>query len=211
MHGKCKLSTQEACKRIRKLNIVAHCHGGYVALKLEEKMQAAMKKLGYSDEDRKQIQSQMLVVAHAPACALGLSQSQFVSFKSVYDSGTPLKSNFFDTYIESRKREERKRFAAEENKDETKIKENRWFDFKPCFFTKKQGNLFMIKQKYKWIDGEGPFMVNSDEHNNVQYHDATQTKEGKMLAWFSKNILQNGIKNSLQQDRQHIPLPPLDS
>lgn len=91
-----------------------------------------------------------------------------------------------------------------------KIKENRWFDFEPCFFNKKQGNLFMIKQKYKWVDEDGPFMINSDEHNNVQYKDATQTKEGRLLGWFSKNILQNGIKNALQQDSEHIALPPLE-
>ena len=39
INGKGKLSTEEACKRIRKLNIVAFCHGAHVALKLEEKMQ----------------------------------------------------------------------------------------------------------------------------------------------------------------------------
>lgn len=61
LNGKEKLSVEEACKRIRKLNIVAHCHGAYVALKLEEKMQAKMNELGYSNEERKQIQSQMLV------------------------------------------------------------------------------------------------------------------------------------------------------
>ena len=37
LNGKEKLSVEEACKRIRKLNIVTHCHGAYVALKLEEK------------------------------------------------------------------------------------------------------------------------------------------------------------------------------
>lgn len=55
LNGKEKLSVEEACKRIRKLNIVTHCHGAYVALKLEEKMQAKMNELGYSNEERKQI------------------------------------------------------------------------------------------------------------------------------------------------------------
>ena len=53
LNGKGKLSVDEACKRIRKLNIVAHCHGAYTTLKLEEKMQAVMKELGYSEQDRK--------------------------------------------------------------------------------------------------------------------------------------------------------------
>lgn len=52
----------------------------------------------------------------------------------------------------------------------------------------------MIKQKYEWIEGEGPFMINSDEHNNVQYKDKSQTKEGRMMAYFAKTILENGIK-----------------
>ena len=209
--GKGKLSTEEACRRIRKLNIVAHCHGGYTALKLEEKMQEAMELIGYSNDERKKIQSQLLVVAYAPACALGVSKSQFVSFKSVYDSNTPLKNNFFDRYIEHRKAEERRRFVAEEDKNIDKIKQNRWFDLKPCFFSGKQGNLFLIKQKYEWIEGEGPFMINQDEHDNVQYKDKSQTKEGKMMAYFAKTILENGIKNSMQQDSSLVPLPPIES
>ncbi len=209
-NGKGKLSVEEACKRIRKLNIVAHCHGAYTALKLEEKMQEAMTLIGYNNDERKKIQSQLLVVAHAPACALGVSKSQFVSFKSVYDSNTPLKNNFFDKYIESRKAEERRRFVAEEDQNIDKIEQNRWFDLKPCFFAGKQGNLFLIKQKYEWIEGEGPFMINSDEHNNVQYKDKSQTKEGRMMAYFAKTILENGIKNSLQQDDGFMPLPPIE-
>lgn len=59
-----------------------------------------------------------------------------------------------------------------------KIKENRWFDFEPCFFNKKQGNLFMIKQKYKWVDEDGPFMINSDEHNNVSIKMQLKPKKG---------------------------------
>ena len=210
-NGKGKLSVEEACKRIRKLNIVAHCHGAYTALKLEEKMQEAMTLIGYNNDERKKIQSQLLVVAHAPACALGVSKSQFVSFKSVYDSNTPLKNNFFDRYIESRKAEERRRFVAEEDQNIDKIEQNRWFDLKPCFFAGKQGNLFLIKQKYEWTEGEGPFMINSDEHNNVQYKDKSQTKEGRMMAYFAKTILENGIKNSLQQDGAFVPLPSIES
>lgn len=84
-------------------------------------------------------------------------------------------------------------------------------NIKPCFFAGKQGNLFLIKQKYEWIEGEGPFMINSDEHNNVQYKDKSQTKEGRMMAYFAKTILENGIKNSLQQDGAFVPLPSIES
>lgn len=210
LNGKGKLSVDEACKRIRKLNIVAHCHGAYTTLKLEEKMQAAMKELGYSEQDRKKIQSQMLVIAQAPACPLGVSKSQFISFRSVYDKGIPLKANFFDTYLNSKKQEEKRRFYAEKKQNKDGIENNEWFDLKPCFFAKKQGNLFLIKQKYKWNDDDGPFLINDEEHNDVSYSASEQTLDGKLMAYYAKTILQNGIKNSLKQNDEFVPLPPIE-
>ncbi len=210
LNGKGKLSVDEACKRIRKLNIVAHCHGAYTTLKLEEKMQAVMKELGYSEQDRKKIQSQMLVIAQAPACPLGVSKSQFISFRSVYDKGIPLKANFFDTYLNSKKQEEKRRFYAEKKQNKDGIENNEWFDLKPCFFAKKQGNLFLIKQKYKWNDDDGPFLINDEEHNDVSYSASEQTLDGKLMAYYAKTILQNGIKNSLKQGDEFVPLPPID-
>ena len=210
LNGKGKLSVDEACKRIRKLNIVAHCHGAYTTLKLEEKMQAVMKELGYSEQDRKKIQSQMLVIAQAPACPLGVSKSQFVSFRSVYDKGIPLKANFFDTYLNSKKQEEKRRFYAEKKQNKDGIENNEWFDLKPCFFAKKQGNLFLIKQKYKWNDDDGPFLINDEEHNDVSYSASEQTLDGKLMAYYAKTILQNGIKNSLKQNDEFVPLPPIE-
>lgn len=211
LNGKGKLSVDEACKRIRKLNIVAHCHGAYTTLKLEEKMQAVMKELGYSEQDRKKIQSQMLVIAQAPVCPLGVSKSQFISFRSVYDKGIPLKANFFDTYLNSKKQEEKRRFYAEKKQNKDGIENNEWFDLKPCFFAKKQGNLFLIKQKYKWNDDDGPFLINDEEHNDVSYSASEQTLDGKLMAYYAKTILQNGIKNSLKQGDEFVPLPPIDN
>lgn len=210
LNGNGKLSVEEACKRIRKLNIVAHCHGAYTALKLEEKMQSAMKQLGYNDAERKNIQSQMLVVALAPACPLGVSKSEFISFKSAYDGNIPLKNNFFDKYIELRKAEEIDRFDAEVSNNKDGVENNRWFDLTPCFFQKKQGNLFLFKQKYEWNTGLGPALINKAEHNNINFNDRNYTKHGKLLGYFSKTILKNGIKNSLQQDDGFAPLPPIE-
>lgn len=205
-----KLTADEACKRIRKLNIVAHCHGGYVAHKLEEKMQQSMLELGYNKEESKLIQSQLLIIAHAPACPLGMSKSQFISFKSIYDGQIPQANNWFNEYVESRKLEERKRFNAEDTKNAEEINKYRWFDLEPCYFPNKQGNLFLIKQKYDWHKDEGPFMINPDEHNNLHYNDSNQTNHGRMMAHFAQTILRNGIKNSLEQKETFIPLPPID-
>ena len=214
INGKSRLSTNEACKRIRKLNIVAFCHGAHVALKLEEKMQIAMQELGYSKQERNLIQSQLLIIGRAPACPLGVSKSQFISFHSAVDKKVDHGSNFFDNYIINRYSEERSRFYAEQQNNEKGIKENRWFEFDPCYFPKKQGNFFLVKRKYEWDTPEdGPFTPVRYEHDDVSYNtDNNQsiTNDGKVIAHFAQTILRNGIKNSLQQHDSFIPLPPIE-
>ena len=216
--GKGKLSTEEACKRIRKLNIVAFCHGAHVALKLEEKMQTAMQELGYSKKEANLIQSQLLIIGRAPVCPLGVSKSQFISFHSAVDRKVPRGTNFFDDYIFKRNQEEMRRFYAEEINNEKGIKENRWFDFEPCYFPKQQGNFFLVKRKYDWDNpNDGPFNPVIDEHDDFSFYapDETQdnqaiTEDGRLIAKIAQTILRNGIKNSLQQKEEFIPLPPIE-
>ncbi|MBP3546540.1 MAG: hypothetical protein J6K16_05350 [Alphaproteobacteria bacterium] len=93
-NGTEKLDAEDAAQKIRKLNIVAHCHGAYTALMLEEMMQQKMQELGYNKEDREYIQKQMLVVAQSPYCPLGVSKSTFVSFFSSADMETSHYNNF---------------------------------------------------------------------------------------------------------------------
>lgn len=203
-NGQQRLSAQDAAKRIRKLNIVAHCHGGYVALKLEEKMQAKMQELGYSRQEQDFIQSQMLIVAHAPACVMGVSKSQFISFHSVYDSSVPSPNNLFYNYIVKN----RGREISGTDNDTKKIDEDKFFDFKPSYFSGKHGNMFIIKRKYK-DETLDVGMVDENEHNDVSYTAVNQTKEGRIMAAFAKNILQNSIENSLLQEQEITPLPSL--
>lgn len=68
----------------------------------------------------------------------------------------------------------------------------------------------MFKQKYEWDTGLGPALINKAEHNNINFNDRNYTKHGKLLGYFSKTILKNGIKNSLQQDDGFVPLPPIE-
>ena len=205
------LPTNEACRRLRMMTFVAHCHGAYVALKLEDKMQAEMKKAGCSLEDRKKIQSQMMILAYAPACPLGIANSQMISFKTVYDEEQPQISNWFNHYVTKRRYEEKRRFLAEQEHKEEDIKKFRWFDFKPCYFGKKQGNLFMIKNAFRWNEEDGPWMINTDEHNRVDYNIAfDHTQEGKIMTWYRKAILFNAVKNSLENQSGYKPLPPLE-
>ena len=80
-----KFSESKAAQNIRKLQIFAHCHGAYTALRLENMMQKRMEELGYSKESRDYIQKQLLIVSQSPYCPLGASKSTMVSFASAWD------------------------------------------------------------------------------------------------------------------------------
>ena len=83
-----RLSVEEAKLRLRNLNIVTHCYGGYVTLELEERMAKKMTELGYSDIEQREIQKQMVVVSLAPPYGLGLSKSTNLSVASVTGDST---------------------------------------------------------------------------------------------------------------------------
>jgi len=89
-----RLSFNEAKKRIRRLNIIAHCHGAYTFLKLEEMMQNKMQELGYGKMERQAIQKQLLCTAIAPYCPLGVSKSTMISFCSAEDDEVSHYNNF---------------------------------------------------------------------------------------------------------------------
>lgn len=80
-----RIDGDKAADNVRKLTIVAHCHGAYTALKLEQMMQSEAELLGYDAEERRLIQKQMLVLAQSPYCPLGESRSTFISFGSAAD------------------------------------------------------------------------------------------------------------------------------
>lgn len=98
-YGK-RLECDVACKNIRKITTVTHCHGGYTFLRLEELMQQKMVKLGYTAAERATIQKQLVCVAHAPFCPLGVSKSTMVSFSSNQDGVVKHFNNFSTTIRE---------------------------------------------------------------------------------------------------------------
>lgn len=207
--GKRLDDADEACRRIRLMTFVTHCHGGYVALKLEEKMQAEMLKLGYTDEERRNIQAQLVILSYAPACPLGISKSQMISFCSAYDYIRYKPSNWFYTYIKERISEEQKRFMYEKD---LKLKNKyRWFEFYPSFFSQKQGNMFMVKNKFLWDENIGPLIYNDKEHLDVGYtFNEKNSFSGKILISYSRAVLYNVIKNSFLQKQEFTPLPPME-
>lgn len=116
-----RLAFPEARRRIRRLNIIAHCHGAYTFLKLEEMMQKKMKDLGYGKTESAAIQKQLLCTAIAPYCPLGVSKSTMISFCSAKDDEVSHHNHF--------QREVRK--LAEENK------------LKLSYFSQEKGEFFL--------------------------------------------------------------------
>lgn len=116
-----RLDAETAARNVRGLNIVAHCHGAYTALLLEEMMQKKMKELGYNAEERAAVQKQLLVVAQSPYCPLGESKSTFVSFASARDMETSHYNNF-EQALDAIRREEKIPFS---------------------YFPDRRGNLFL--------------------------------------------------------------------
>lgn len=125
-----KNDAEAAAQNVRQLNIVAHCHGAYTALMLEEMMQGRMQELGYSAEERAHIQKQLLVVAQSPYCPLGESKSTFVSFASARDMETSHHNNF-EKALAAIRQEEKIPFS---------------------FFPERKGNLFLADTMGKESD-----------------------------------------------------------
>lgn len=162
-----RLSIEDACAKIRKLTVVAHCHGAYTFLKLEEKMQHKMKELGYSRQEQAQIQKELLCVAHAPFAPLGVSKSTMISFVSAQDWEIRHYNNF----------EKEIRPLSKNNK------------VLLSYFPDKKGEMFLAPSLGEDVEQHGFLGYNTNKKGlNV---------EGKFILGLSGNIIANGVKNSL--------------
>ena len=188
-----RLPTDIAMARVRKLNIVAHCHGAYVAQKLEEKMADKMRELGYTAREISRIQSQMLVVAHAPVIPLGKSKFRIISFTSVRDYVAARPKNWVAKYVQYKQYLEHRKIIGD--------------DWMPsCFLEGKNGDVFVVHNAFEPHKNGRP---SEYEHQSAHYVPAKgQTATGKFMNTIAGNVLINGIKNSLSET--FAPLPPTD-
>lgn len=185
-----RLPNDIAMRNIRKMNFIAHCHGGYVALVLSEMMKNKMIELGYSTQEIKNIQSQMLVVALNPACPLGVTDIRMVSFISAYDMSVPRPQNWMELYLDNKT-------ACDIDQD---------WKLKPGFLSGKNGDVFYVKNRFNLENGN----VTYDEHANMHYYHEKLTDDGRMLMMLMRNVIMSGIKNSNEQTKKFVPLPKLD-
>ena len=198
-----RLPLEIAMWRVRKINIFAHCYGGYIALMLEKRMQNKMRELGYNNDEMAKIQSQLLIVALNPSCPLGVSKSQFISFMSGYDERVMRPENWANKFVNEKRDAE---IAAINKQSDS----HKW-SLRPGYLSKQNGNVFFVKQRFELVDGAEGKVVGYNEHNNVHLVSRKFMDDGKLLADFARNILISGIKNSGAQNAGFVPLPPLET
>ena len=209
--GRTRLSLEQAKKNIRRLNIVAHCHGAYVAMQLEKLMCQKMNDLGYNKEEQSKIKSQFLILAYNPDCPKSLSQSRFISIESAGDS-----HNKYQTYLRE------------------------WLlmapqDFGVCFIPKAFGQSLICAQVdkagvegnperqaqtisgdewFKQLHGVSDNKVKTlGEHEFLGFEPVSNMSKGALkLQGFANNILLNAVKNSQKQTEENfVPLPAIQN
>lgn len=176
-----KLPLKKVVDNIRNITFLAHCHGAYVFLELEKIMQHEMTAVGYTKEEKQIILKELVCIAHAPYCPLGVAKSNMISFLSVKDNVIKHNNNFQKTI---------------QNIDKNK-------EFKFSFFPEEYGNVFVATQIYDlWFERD--FIGTNTtplEHDFTDYDekDSFLTLEGMEIKKMSGNVLVNAVKRAKEK------------
>ena len=188
LDGKVRLSAQEAARKMNKLKIVAHCLGGYVALKLEELSLQTMEQLGYTPDERLMIQKQMQVVAMNPYCPLGVQKSDMFSLISAQDRDVT-HNNFFEKFV--------------------RHQVNKGKIIPLSYFEPKLGNFILVNRMYG-SDNRRNNPEDRDEHGYFGFQILpAQSEKGKMAMKFIQNVLINGLKSALRDEIRTLTTPEM--
>ncbi len=189
MNGKAKISADDAARKMNKFKIVAHCLGGYAALKLEEMCLQTMQKLNYTPQDQEMIIGQMQVLALSPYCPLGVQKSEMFSVISAHDHKVK-HNNYFEKYIKKQ------------------VSKGKILPL--CYFEKKLGNFILVNRLHGEDNHNYSEFSNSDEHDYsglmIQpYH----SEKGKIAMTFAQNYLIKGLKSALKNEIRTSATPQL--
>ena len=163
-----RLSCNQACRNMRKLTVVAHCHGAYTFLKLEEKIEEKMTQFWYLPEERLMILHELMCIAHSPYTPLGRSKATMISFLSVQDLEIWNSGEFsFEMNL-----------MAEKG------------SLMLSYLPGKQGEMFLASDM-----GNGPDNHKLLDYNTEQ---KDLNKNGQAILIFASNTIINSIKNSIE-------------
>lgn len=208
LKGKMKLSDEIAEQNMGQVVFFEHCNGAYTALSLEEVMKRKMQELKYTKESIGKIQKQVSGIAYAPACPLGVSGMNIISFASVNDTVTGESYNNAQQYLLIKIDEDRE-YWVDKNLRNKDMSENQPFDFKLSFYPDRLGNIFLIKQKglYKDMIDNDDYYVNSLslqelEHNNIR---AGAHPDSKVLDAIMCRVFANSVLHAHEQQKKLLP------
>ena len=197
-----RLDAKQAEQNVGQLVIFAHCYGAYTALKLEEVMYSKMQNLGYSDDEIAQIQKQITVIAYAPACPLGVSKMNFVSFKTLGDTFIKGGNSAYD-YMDSLAWKEKQYCNDLLNNGYSEIKP---LDFKLSFYPDKLGNVFIIKEKFTYDPLKTTELSHASEEHNHSFNQGN-TQDANTMQQIMSRCLVNAVLHAF--DMQKELLSPL--
>ena len=214
LKGKAKLPDATAEQKMAQVVFFEHCNGAYTALSLEETMRQKMLELGYTKENIDKIQKQVSGVAYAPACPLGVSKMNVISFASVNDTTTNEHYNNAQQYL-ALKIENDRDYWADTHFPKKEPSGHQPFDFQLSFYPDRLGNIFLIKQKGEYEDqiaessSKDGYVVNKfalleAEHNNIR---AGERPDSKTMDAIMCRVLANSLLQA--HDQQKELLPPL--
>ena len=191
-----RFKLSEALRYARKVNVVSHCHGGYVAMILEDMMTKRMNELGYSNSEQEKIKSQVLVLGYNPDCPHVISRFKFIGFVSSQDS-----CNMYNNYMKE------------------------WLLMTPHYFgvgymPKKWGRTLicdMVSSSWgavKEINDASDLFVPKggvNEHEFIGFEPKKgMSASGLLMQRLGGNVLVNGVYNSLKQDEKFVSIPNIE-
>ena len=193
-----RFKLDEVLRNIRRVNIVSHCHGGYVAMSLEGLMDKRMTELGYNKEEQNKIKEQVLSVMYNPDCPYVVSKMKSVGIVSSQDN-----HNTYNNYMK-----------------EWLLMEPHYFGV--CYMPKKWGRTLMCdmvnKKSNELIEiGEDFDLFNKNnrglsEHEFLGFeYDKCLSKGGETMQKMGGNILANGVINSLRQKKKFVSIPRIEN
>ena len=193
-----RFKTDEVLKNIRCVNIVSHCHGGYVAMCLEDLMNKRMDELGYNKKEQEKIKEQLLVLSYNPDCPYIVSKTKYVGVVSSQDN-----QNMYNNYLK-----------------EWLLMEPQEFDV--CYMPKKGGRTLMCgrvnKSSGELIEIADNFDFFAKNRRGFSEHDFLGfeknlylTRGAEMMQRFGGNILVNGVLNSLKQKDGFVSIARIEN
>lgn len=180
-----RVPLEVAEKRAGRLNLVAHCHGAFVALKAEEMMCRDMNRLGYSAAEQDKILGQVGLVVCSP---------EMLPFG---------KTRFMTTHFASALDEHLFRYADPDSSPAASV-QKKLSSAKHPFSSEGQMMKIFSSREVLWMTKELTFPSSSDEHQFRRFAEKRKmTPAGRYLSFILTMMLRTYIARAIFNERPY--------